>query len=696
LPNLQDEADIDGDDCFRYRIRLVTPDGDTLNTDPRGNDQWTRDLRIFTPAAADTLPPQIVEGPTVITGDELAVVRLVTDVETTVRVIFAPLNIFTDVPANVFDFVDKNPDGTPRFSQEHDITIGGLDPGIEYLFQVELTSAAGVTTFEDFTEGAPKYTRTMQPLGGFGKFITSNLADTQFPVILSGPTISSRTRDSAVIEWVTDEPASSEVSFGRQTPDTPGGNGNNVLRHKVVLSNLEAAAGYTYRVGSTDVVGNGATFSSEAVFTTEPELDLEAPVILSGPRLIHKNERSATIEWNTDEESTGRVKFGADKGLGFIRSRPSTGRRHRITLTNLAANAVYFYTVESRDLNSNGPTVSRLDSFTTELAPDLTPPAINNVQVQAGRTSAIVHWQTNKVADSFVRFGPDANALLAGGGVRAAARPLQGAALDQLTGDIDDNTAHEVVLTNLEPGTTFFFVAGSIDRDNNPRAESEQQSFTTSIEEDQEAPAPPQNLRLTPGSSQIKLIWDANQELDLAGYNVYRRLQGQANFALLATRVNATTYTDIGVENEVGYIYAITAIDRTAIPNESAFSASAETVPTLSAAPRAPENLRRQGELLEPLFVFDNATPFQAGAALSYTLQVSTREDFGNVTASVSDLAEGEGALGAECSGCTGWQIGRRLGGRNALLLAGTRRGGRSQRAVFECARLHRTGGCDQ
>ncbi len=659
LPNLQSEAD--GDACFRYRIRLVTPDGDTLNTDPRGNEQWTRDLRIYTPASGDTLAPQIVEGPSVIAGDELAVVRLVSDIETTARVIFAPPEIFSDVPANVFDFIDKNPDGTPRFSQEHDITIGGLEPGTEYLFQVELTSAAGITTFEDFRDGAPKYTRTRQPPGGFGQFITTNFPDTQFPVILSGPTVSSRSRDTAVIEWRTDEPSSSEVSFGRQTLDTPVGNGNNTLHHKVVLSNLAAATNYVYQVGSTDAVGNGATLSAKAVFTTDPELDLEAPVILSEPRLIHKNESSATFQWNTDEEATGRVEFGLDKELEFVRSRPRTGRRHRITLANLNANTKYFFKIKSSDLHSNGPTESQLDSFITDQVPNLNPPALSNVQFQAGRTTAIVRWQTDKVADSFVRFGQDASALLAGRGLRAAARPLQGAALDQLTGDINDNTEHEVVLTNLEPGTTFFFVAGSIDRDNNPRAESEMLSFSTLIEEDQEVPEPPQNVHLIPGASQVKLVWDANQELDIAGYNVYRRRLTEEQFTLLVTRVNATTYTDLGVENEIGYQYVITALDRSVIPNESIFSAKVETVPTLAAAPRAPGNLRRQGAALAPLFIFDNAVPFQAEALLSYTLQVSTREDFGNVTASVSDVIENTGVAEVGCHACTAWQIGRRL-----------------------------------
>ena len=60
---------------YRYRIKLISPAGDTLSTDPSGNDQWSRDLKLRTSALGDTLPPVIVEGPVVVVHDVLAVVR---------------------------------------------------------------------------------------------------------------------------------------------------------------------------------------------------------------------------------------------------------------------------------------------------------------------------------------------------------------------------------------------------------------------------------------------------------------------------------------------------------------------------------------------------------------------------------------------------------------------------------------------
>ena len=61
-------------------------------------------------------------------------------------------------------------------------------------------------------------------------------------------------------------------------------------------------------------------------------------------------------------------------------------------------------------------------------------------------------------------------------------------------------------------------------------------------------------------------------------------------------------------------------------------------------APSLPSNLVRGGEGLTPTFTFTNATPFNTGAALTYTIQVSTQTDFSNV-------AEVAGAVGA-ARGC--------------------------------------------
>ncbi len=625
-----------------YRFRLTAFNStDTLSTDPRGNQQWSRDLHYRTSAESDTLNPVIISGPQVLARGKVAVVRWATDVPTTGKVYLGTLG--TDGTLGTSDeieYADLSPNGSNRFAPQHIIVTTGLNLSTEYGYRIESTSANGKTVVFDpnNSSSAAKRAKVLQPPGGAGSFTTESTADTQFPVLLSGPNVSSQTHDSAVIEWTTDEPADSEIRFGSESLDEDENSGDNETSHKLVLSNLEAGTTYHYIVGSTDAAGNGATESSQATFTTDPEIDLTPPVI-TNPDIIYKNDETATISWTTDEESTAEVEFGTTETLGNIRTLSTTGENHTVTLTNLSANTTYYYTVSSADLSNNGPTVSDTLSFTTDEEADLLPPALSNIQTIVADSAAIITWNSDELADSYVEFGTDQNLL------------------EFNVGDTEDVTEHDITLTNLTPGATYYYIVGSVDRSNNPPTESDTLNFTTLADADTTAPSAPFDLIATAGNRQIVLTWDATLELDLNGFNVYRR-SGSDNFTLLASGQQKTAFTDLNVENDESYEYRITAIDRQNPPNESEASASVSTTPTSSAGPTTPTELSHTGDYLMPTLLFANSSPFNAIATVTYTIQVSTQTDFSDVTASVSGLAEGSGDVG---TGQTGWTIDRQL-----------------------------------
>ncbi len=625
-------AGLQSTSSYRYRIRVVSPEGDTLSTDPSGDQQWNRDLQLRTSAAGDTLPPVLIEGPVVVVRDVLAVVRFTTDVETKATVFFGTSGGTYGTP-DEFEVVDRTSDGGPRFAREHSVTISGLEPGADYTYGVLIEGANGKTASFEPSLGAAKRAGILQPPGGAGSFTTRTDPDTQFPVILTGPTVTSKTHDTAVVEWTTDEPANSSVRFGIDDTDGQERSGANALAHKLVLSNLEPGTTYRYVVASTDAVGNGATESALARFTTNREVDLTAPTITEAPAVLYASDRVATLQWHTDEDAKAVVEFGPTAELGFIRELPSTGRRHEIALTNLAPSTTYFYKISVTDLSNNGPTESALLQFTTDATADLTPPELSAIGVAASDSTAIVRWDSDELADSFVEFGTDS--LL----------------IDQKVGDTKDVLAHEVTLTNLQPSTRYFYRVGSTDRANNPPTESPVQSFLTLAEADTVPPSTPFDLRATPGARQVILTWDAALELDLNGFNIYRRAGGP--FELITSGLQQTRFTDPNVDNDSTYAYYVTAIDRQMPPNESLPSASVSVVPTASAAPSKPSQLSRTGDFLRPTFVFTNATPFARDAELTYTIQVSSRPDFSRVTASVSGVASGLGQ--------TSWTPGRNL-----------------------------------
>lgn len=627
-------ANLDPSTTYRYKITLVNAEGDTFTTDPRGNDQWSRDLRLTTSAAADTLPPALILGPVVDIRNVLAVVRFVTDVPTAAT-LFIGTEGGTYDTEDEFEFSDLSASGERRFANRHSIIVQGLEPGVAYRYRLEIEAANGKTTvFEPGQQASGKIAGVLQPPGGAGSFTTSNDPDTQFPVILSGPTVTSKTHDTAIVEWTTDEPAYSDVRFGVEALDEGGEtSGTSKTTHKMTLSNLVAGTTYSYLVASTDASGNGATESATAVFTTNPELDLTAPAITADPEVVYKNDETAAIQWTTDEEATSEISFGTDESLGFIRTLPTTDKVHEITLTNLEPSTTYYVQASSIDLSNNGPTQSAVLHFTTDAQADQTAPLISGIQVAEADSSAIIAWTTDELADSYIDFGT-----------------VQGL-LDLTVGAVEDVEEHEITLTNLTPGTTYYYTVGSIDRASNS-FESEPRQFTTLSSADLQAPATPTGLTSTVGSGQVVLSWTASTELDLAGYSVYRRLSGADSFTAIATRLTGTTYTDAGLTNETIYEYQMAAVDRA--DNVSAFTDVLSLTPTASAAPSAPVELTTSGDnFLRPTLVFGNATPFNTGAALAYTVQVSTEADFSNVTGSESGIAEG--------SGQTSWTLSRDL-----------------------------------
>ena len=619
---------------------------DTLTTDPTGNQAWSRDLKFITSASGDTLKPTIIRGPMLASvRDRVAIIKVATDVPTIARILYGTQN-GTYGTSDELEVIDINPQGKPRLKPGHTLTLVGLDPGVSYSYRLELQAANGKTTIFEPADQAPaaKIARILQPPGGSGSFVTNSFPDTQFPIITFGPVNTSNTHDSAVVEWNTDESADSEGRFGSTSEDLEdfASSGDNVISHKLVFSNLESGTSYNYVIGSTDPSGNGATESALAAFTTNPEIDLTRPEIEEGPEVTYKNDRSATIYWKLNELASGGLEFGTSEELGFIRTLPGSDTEQEITLTNLSPNTTYYYQVASTDLSNNGPTESAILQFTTDEEADITAPVISDITFAPADSSVIINWLTDELADSFVEFGTDP------------------ALLEFNVGDANDVLEHEITLTNLIPGTNYFLQVGSVDRSGNQADFVVADGFATLTLADLTPPITPLNLTGTPGSEQVILSWDANTELDLGGYNIYRRLAvPEFEARLLASGVINTTYTDLGLTNGSTYEYQITAMDRAAPPNESAPTDILSLVPVAAASPSTPTALEHGGEnILLPTFIFTNAEPANIGATLTYTIQISTAPDFSNVTAATSGLEEGAGEIGI---GQTAWTIDREL-----------------------------------
>ena len=111
-------------------------------------------------------------------------------------------------------------------------------------------------------------------VGGCGGDDGTGPSDTTAPGISAGPTVSTVTETTAQVAWTTDEPATSQVSFGLTTTyGSAEQSATLTTEHSVLLSTLSPYTLYHFQVASTDADGNVAQ-SNDGQFTTDRSLGI--------------------------------------------------------------------------------------------------------------------------------------------------------------------------------------------------------------------------------------------------------------------------------------------------------------------------------------------------------------------------------------------------------------------------------------
>ena len=131
---------------------------------------------------------------------------------------------------------------------------GEYEPGV----QVTLTATpASGYTFDYWDGDASGSSAAVTIIMDSDKTILAHFADTTLPVI-SEVDISDIAESSATITWITDEPATSQIEYGKTTSygSTIPSDEGLVTSHNVTLSDLEPNTTYHFRVRSKDATGN--------------------------------------------------------------------------------------------------------------------------------------------------------------------------------------------------------------------------------------------------------------------------------------------------------------------------------------------------------------------------------------------------------------------------------------------------------
>jgi hypothetical protein len=112
-------------------------------------------------------------------------------------------------------------------------------------------------------------------------------------------------------------------------------------------------------------------------------------------------------------------------------------------------------------------------------------------------------------------------------------------------------------IAGLMDDSTYYITVRAIDTDNHPSYTAYEVIGTPRL-----LPFAPSGVIATPISSGIQVDWMPNQELDFAGYRLYRRLNENPGYdSLNTTLLTDTTYTDHPLSGVNRYYYALRAFD---------------------------------------------------------------------------------------------------------------------------------------
>lgn len=258
-------------------------------------------------------------------------------------------------------------------STVHEVELTGLTPGETYYYKVTAKNAAGVESLDD----------------NQGRFYTFTAANDMVPPVITNIGASPKTGTETMVDWHTNEPATSRVYYGIEPGSYASSSSLNsdlVIVHVAELYGLTPEQKYYYIIVSSDGSGNTSTSTENSFLSIEPvvvesvakqreknaadtavikarsEMSSGITVInktdTTAPNLskINNNEikgNSVNINWQSDEASDSFVEYGTTSKYGEIFGSFENKIEHQVKLSHLQANTTYHYRVAGKDANGN-------------------------------------------------------------------------------------------------------------------------------------------------------------------------------------------------------------------------------------------------------------------------------------------------------------------------------------------------------
>ncbi len=400
--------------------------------DAQGNGV-ERSFSLRTLGAVDKQPPLTETGPNVLGISSVSAVVEVTYNE--------PVELELSYATNP-ELTDAETVASIQRQRPHRVELAGLEPGITYWVGLEA---------RDQTDNS-----SSEPLQSF---TTDTEADQTPPAFVTAPFATDLTSTFTRVRLELDEPASVElVASTAEDLSAPTHSVRSLERrqqHAIELTNLRPDTPYFFRVTAEDA-GENQTVSSISRFESLSRT-LQPVQLTAGPVAQRIGDRSATIFLRLDRAAEAVVTYHPlDQPADEVTESRGLAAEHNVVLSNLSPGTEYAYRVGfGVDSEASG-------SLRTETTADIKPPKFFGPPVVVDRkhNRVRIEWDTDEVADSEILFTPmggaNAKALANGFNPAVAAKILADNGGERVIVPADVKN-HEVVLTNLTPGTRFLF-----------------------------------------------------------------------------------------------------------------------------------------------------------------------------------------------------------------------------------------------
>ncbi|MFB6367602.1 fibronectin type III domain-containing protein [Paenibacillus elgii] len=170
--------------------------------------------------------------------------------------------------------------------------------------------------------------------------------DTQSPTAPSGLKATGKTSNSVTLAW-----DASTDNVGVTGYDVYNGSAvaASVTGTTATIGGLSANTAYTFTVKAKDAAGNMSAASQAVAVTTDPASgDTQPPTAPTNLTVTEKTSSSISLSWTASTDNVGVTGYTVDYGSGSLIVAGTTA-----TVTGLAANTAYTFTVKAKDAAGN-------------------------------------------------------------------------------------------------------------------------------------------------------------------------------------------------------------------------------------------------------------------------------------------------------------------------------------------------------